>query len=71
MGAPILDEAAIFNVARQMQEPEARRHYLDAVCTNDQQLLARIEALLRVGRADAGPDGYHRPRRPRHPDRSL
>jgi serine/threonine protein kinase/tetratricopeptide (TPR) repeat protein len=48
MGAPILDEAAIFNVARQMQEPEARRHYLDAVCTNDQQLLARIEALLRV-----------------------
>jgi serine/threonine protein kinase/tetratricopeptide (TPR) repeat protein len=48
MAIPILDEAAVFNAARQLQGPEARRLYLDSACGNDKRLLARIEALLRV-----------------------
>src|SRR5262249_36346748 len=48
MVALILDEASIFNAARQMQAPEDRRLYLDTACGNDKRLLARIEALLRV-----------------------
>jgi serine/threonine protein kinase len=48
MTAPQLDEAAIFNVARQIQEPEARRLYLQQACADDSSLRARVEALLNV-----------------------
>jgi serine/threonine protein kinase/WD40 repeat protein/Flp pilus assembly protein TadD len=48
MIAPELDEAAIFNAARLIQEPEARRHYLDGACPNDPNLRARLEALLGI-----------------------
>jgi serine/threonine protein kinase/Flp pilus assembly protein TadD len=43
-----LDEAAIFNVARQIEAPEDRRLYVRQACGEDQALQARIEALLRV-----------------------
>src|SRR4051794_8310513 len=48
MVVPKLDEPAIFNVARQMPEPESRRLYLQQSCGADAALQARIEALLRV-----------------------
>src|SRR5262245_51898534 len=48
MVLPKLDEEAIFNVARQIGEPEARRLYLQQACGNDAELRARVEALLRV-----------------------
>ena len=48
MSTSILDEAAIFNIARQMQASEERRLYLDSACGEDKQLLTRLEALLRV-----------------------
>jgi WD40 repeat protein/serine/threonine protein kinase len=54
MATTIIDEAAIFNVARQKQEPEARRLYLDRACGADQHLRARIEALLRVHELEPG-----------------
>jgi serine/threonine protein kinase len=47
MVLPILDEAAIFNTARRLEE-QARRRYLDMACAEDHHVLARIEALLRV-----------------------
>jgi serine/threonine protein kinase/tetratricopeptide (TPR) repeat protein len=42
------DEAAIFNAARQIEEPEARRVYIQQACSGDSDLQARIEGLLRV-----------------------
>jgi WD40 repeat protein/serine/threonine protein kinase len=48
MNTLVLDEATIFNAARQMRGPEERRLYLDTACGNDKRLLARVEALLRV-----------------------
>ncbi len=41
-----LDEKAIFNVARQINSPDARREYLRHVCGADSDLLARLETLL-------------------------
>ncbi len=41
-----IDEKAIFNVARQISSPEARREYLGQVCGADNELLARLETLL-------------------------
>ncbi|HLN27822.1 MAG TPA: tetratricopeptide repeat protein [Gemmataceae bacterium] len=43
-----LDEAAIFNVARQMAVPEERRLYVQQACAADPVLQARIEAMLRL-----------------------
>jgi serine/threonine protein kinase/Flp pilus assembly protein TadD len=48
MTTPKLDEAAIFNLARRIEAPEARRLYLRQACGEDAQLLARVEGLLRV-----------------------
>src|SRR5579863_6211674 len=45
---PKLDERDIFDAARQIQAPDARRLYLAGVCEDDLALLARVEALLRV-----------------------
>jgi serine/threonine protein kinase len=43
-----LDEEAIFNAARRIEAPEARRLYLRQSCGDDAALQARVEALLRV-----------------------
>jgi serine/threonine protein kinase/Flp pilus assembly protein TadD len=45
---PNLDEAALFNAARQIQAPDARRAYLQEACGDDQKLRLRVEALLRA-----------------------
>lgn len=45
---PIVDEAAIFQVARQIAPGEVRRLYLEQVCGPDAGLRARLESLLRV-----------------------
>ncbi|MFO0903254.1 MAG: tetratricopeptide repeat protein [Pirellulales bacterium] len=41
-----LDEKAIFNIARQIASLDARREYLDQVCSGDKSLHERIQALL-------------------------
>jgi WD40 repeat protein/serine/threonine protein kinase len=48
-----LDEAAVFNIARQIQAPEARRQYIEQTCADDPRLQARVEALLRVHEKEA------------------
>src|SRR5437879_1962507 len=48
MTTPKLDEAAIFNLARHIEAPEARRAYLQQACGGDAVLQARVDALLRV-----------------------
>ena len=48
MTTPKLDEAAIFNVARQMAVPEERRLYVQQACAAHPVLQARIEAMLRL-----------------------
>jgi WD40 repeat protein/serine/threonine protein kinase len=48
MGALKLDEAEIFNVARHIQDPEARRRYVRQACGEDLALAERVEALLRA-----------------------
>ena len=45
---PKPDEAHIFNEARQIAAPFARRRYLEGACEGDPVLLARLEALLRI-----------------------
>ena len=45
---PTLDEAAIFNIARHLQAPDARQQYLREACGTDLAMLARVESLLRV-----------------------
>ncbi len=52
MGAARPDEKSIFNAARRIAEPEARRLYLEEVCGEDRVLCARVEALLRVHEED-------------------
>ncbi len=48
MATPKLDEAAIFNVARQIEAPEARLLFIQTACGEDRDLRTRVEALLRV-----------------------
>ena len=48
------DEAEIFNTARRIETPEARRAYIRQACGDDLGLQARIEALLRVHDEDPG-----------------
>ena len=43
-----LDEAAIFDIARQIEAPEARLLFIQMACGEDRDLQARVEALLRV-----------------------
>ncbi len=43
-----LDEAAIFDIARQIEAPEARIQFIQVACGEDRDLRARVEALLRV-----------------------
>jgi serine/threonine protein kinase/tetratricopeptide (TPR) repeat protein len=45
---PIHGEKKIFEAARQLADRAARRSYLQQACGDDQALLARVEALLRV-----------------------
>src|SRR2546426_457130 len=48
MAQPMPDEATIFNVARHIQAPDARRLYLQQAVGDDQHRLGRLEALLRA-----------------------
>jgi WD40 repeat protein/serine/threonine protein kinase len=43
-----IDEPAIFDIARLIKAPEARRLYIEQACAEDRDLLARVEALLRM-----------------------
>jgi WD40 repeat protein/serine/threonine protein kinase len=42
------DEPAIFNTARRIEAPEARRQYVEQACGDNEEMRERIEALLRV-----------------------
>src|SRR5215470_9116608 len=48
MAVPSSIEQAIFNAARRLETPEARRLYLEQACGEDRALQARVEALLGV-----------------------
>ena len=48
MAKPKLDEAAIFDAARQIDAPEARLLFIQVACAENRDLQARVEALLRV-----------------------
>jgi WD40 repeat protein/serine/threonine protein kinase len=43
-----LDEAAIFNAARRVADPEARYQYVQLACGEDTALRARVQGLLRI-----------------------
>jgi WD40 repeat protein len=53
MSAPKVDEAAVFNAARRIGDPAARRLYVHEACGGDAALAGRVEALLRAH--DHGP----------------
>ena len=66
MSTPILDEEAIFQVARKIDAAEARSLYLRQVCGSEPGLQARVEALLRVhdqerSFLEAPPEGVRAP----------
>src|SRR5262249_35083595 len=46
MASEILDEKAIFNVARQIGSPDARAEYLRQACGTDSGLRERVQVLL-------------------------
>src|SRR4051794_28392274 len=48
MGVAKPDEQSIFNAARRIEAPDDRRRYVRQACGEDQELRARVEALLRV-----------------------
>lgn len=48
-----LDEKAIFDVARQIESPEALSAYLKQVCSDDHALRQRIENMVRAGRENS------------------
>src|SRR5262249_32002226 len=48
MASEILDEKAIFNVARQIGSPDARAEYLQQACGTDSGLRERVQVLLRA-----------------------
>jgi WD40 repeat protein/serine/threonine protein kinase/Flp pilus assembly protein TadD len=52
MPAPTFNEADIFNAARRIEDPEARRRYVQEACGEDLALADRIEALLRAHAED-------------------
>jgi eukaryotic-like serine/threonine-protein kinase len=47
-----LDEAAIFNAARLIEDPDAQRLYIDQTCCADPDLRNRLETLLRIHKED-------------------
>jgi eukaryotic-like serine/threonine-protein kinase len=47
MASEQLDEKAIFNIARQIESPDARATYLQQVCGADSPARVRVETLLR------------------------
>jgi eukaryotic-like serine/threonine-protein kinase len=48
MANVVLDEKAIFNVAREIASPEARAEYLRQACATDSNLFERVQVLLRA-----------------------
>jgi serine/threonine protein kinase/tetratricopeptide (TPR) repeat protein len=48
MDSPTIDEAAVFNAARRIGDPGARRQYVREACGDDLALAGRVEALLRI-----------------------
>ena len=54
MNSPKLDEAALFEAARQIEGADARRRYIEAACAGDPALEARLLALLLIDEADRG-----------------
>jgi serine/threonine protein kinase/Tfp pilus assembly protein PilF len=48
MASHLLDEKAIFNIARQIGSPAARSEYLRQACGSDAALLGQVETLLRA-----------------------
>lgn len=46
MSAKPVDEKAVFNIARQIQSPDARTDYVRQACGNDHQAMSRVIALL-------------------------
>src|SRR6516162_6951149 len=52
MSSQPLDEAAIFNAAREMDAGDARLRYIDDACGGDRELRGRIEALLLIDQVD-------------------
>ena len=48
MVAHPLDDEAVFNIARKIESAALRAEYVQQVCGNDPQLLARVERLLRI-----------------------
>jgi serine/threonine protein kinase/Flp pilus assembly protein TadD len=48
MATTKLDEAAVFNAARRIVDPAARRRYVQEACGGDAVLAGRVEALLRA-----------------------
>src|SRR5215470_2724242 len=48
MANEMLDEKAIFNVARQIGSPDARAEYLQQACGTDSGLRERVQVLLRA-----------------------
>ncbi|HZY87294.1 MAG TPA: serine/threonine-protein kinase [Gemmataceae bacterium] len=53
MAGTKLDEAAVFNAARRIDDPAERRRYVGEACGEDRALASRVEALLRMH--DEGP----------------
>ena len=47
MAKMLIDEEAVFDVARQIPSAEARHNYLIQICGDDTALLARVKATLR------------------------
>src|SRR5260370_10031450 len=54
MVMPKHEEAAILDVARRLETPEARRLCIEKACGDDGRLQARVEALIRVYDDDRG-----------------
>src|ERR1044071_3360543 len=48
MASKALDEKTIFNVARQIDSPDARLDYLRHACGTDADLLERVQTLLQA-----------------------
>ena len=42
------DESTVFNAARRIEDPAARRRYVTGACGGDPAFAARVEALLRM-----------------------
>src|SRR5262249_23450414 len=53
MASEMLDEKAIFNVARQIGSPDARAEYLHQASGTDSGLRERVEVLLRASEEQA------------------